>query len=200
MQPVLRKSLECGNESFPVSGTMNVSFRTGSLEPRNPQQSSTVPGSRNACHGCGQGNIAQESSQSLLLHHMSPDQGEQPAQEPRGRQVANSVSPGLPTSSRFSYDSLEQVPASAGHQPREASNVQGQRIARVCSRLFTIWTVEILSCLIASVCLAAILGILITHQGLPLPQWPLNITINALIAIFTAIFKMALMVPVAEGE
>lgn len=179
---------------------MNVSFRTNSLEPRNPQQSTTVPGSRNACHGCGQGSIAHGSSQSLLLHQMSPDQGEQPAQEPRGCQVANSVSPGLPTSSRFSYDSLEQVPASAGHQPREASNVQRQKIARVCSRLFIIWTVEILSCLIASLCLAAILGILITHQGLPLPQWPLNITINALIAVFTAIFKMALMVPVAEGE
>ncbi|KAK7744662.1 hypothetical protein SLS53_003550 [Cytospora paraplurivora] len=37
------------------------------------------------------------------------------------------------------------------------------------------------------------------HQGLPHPQWPYHITINALISVFTAIFKMALMTPIAEG-
>lgn len=179
---------------------MNTSFRAVSLESRISQQSSAVPGPEDACHGYGHGNIAQESSQGLLLHHMSLGQGDQPAQEPQGRQLASSFPSGMPTSSRCSYDSLEQSPTSTNYRTREASNLQGRKMSKVCSRLFTTWKMEILSCAIASLCLSAILGILITHKGLPLPQWPLNITINALIAVFTAIFKMALMMPVADGE
>lgn len=179
---------------------MNTSFKPFSLESRVPQRSNTVSISKNACHGHGQVNVAQEGSQSLLLHHMSPDQGDQPAQEPQERQLASSVSSRSTTPLRFSFDSLEQLPTSGDHRPRQESNVQGQKISNICSQWFSIWAMEILSSAIASLCLAAIFGILYTHQGLPLPQWPLNITINALIAVFTAIFKMALLVPVADGE
>lgn len=64
----------------------------------------------------------------------------------------------------------------------------------------SIWMMEIWSCIIAAACLAAIIAVLSTHQGLPLPQWPWHITINALVSVFTAIFKMALMTPIAEGK
>lgn len=179
---------------------MNASFRVVSMESRIPQQSSTVSGSKNACHGYGQGIIAQQSSQGLLPHHVSPGQGDQHTQGTQGRHLASSVSSRSPTPSRFSHDSLEQFSPSTDHQPREASNVRGQKILNNCSRWFTNWAMEILSCAIASLCLAAIFGILYTHQGLPLPRWPLDITINALAAVFTAIFKIAMMTPVANGE
>lgn len=178
---------------------MNTSFRADSLESRIPQQSSTVSGSTNT-HGYGQGSIAQESSEGLLLYHMSLDQADQPIQEHRGRQLASRVPFRSSTPIQSSYGSLKQFPTSADHQPREASNFRGCKISNICRRWFSNWAMEILSCVIASLCLAAIFGILFTHQGLPLPQWPLNITINALISVFTAIFKMALMVPIAEGE
>lgn len=105
-----------------------------------------------------------------------------------------------PTASRFSFDSLEQFPTPGDHLPREASKVRGQKLSNFCGRWFSNWAMDTMSCAIAFLCLGAIFGILYKHQGLPLPQWPLNITINALVAVFTAIFKMALLVPVADGE
>ena len=61
------------------------------------------------------------------------------------------------------------------------------------------WMVEVLSCLLASTALAAIIITLVVHQGKPLPQWPHLISINSLLAIFTVILKASLLLPVAEG-
>ncbi len=61
------------------------------------------------------------------------------------------------------------------------------------------WLPEVLSSLIAAIALMAIIVTLAVHQGKPLPQWPHSISINALIAVFTVIFKASLLMPVAEG-
>ena len=70
------------------------------------------------------------------------------------------------------------------------------RLMRVVSHP---WLPEILSSLIATLALVAIIIILAVHQGKPLPEWPHSISINALIAIFTVVFKASLLMPVAEG-
>ena len=62
------------------------------------------------------------------------------------------------------------------------------------------WLLEVTSLLVACVALTAIIVTLAVHQGRPLPQWPQLISINSLIAIFTAILKASLIMPVAEGE
>ena len=62
-----------------------------------------------------------------------------------------------------------------------------------------VWVVEITSLVVASAALAAIIILLAVHQDRPLPQWPRLISINSLIAIFTAILKAAIILPVAEG-
>lgn len=62
------------------------------------------------------------------------------------------------------------------------------------------WLLEVTSLLVAWVALTAIIVTLAVHQGRPLPQWPQLISINSLIAIFTAILKASLIMPVAEGE
>ncbi|ROV92902.1 hypothetical protein VSDG_06365 [Cytospora chrysosperma] len=41
--------------------------------------------------------------------------------------------------------------------------------------------------------------ILFKYQGLPSPTWPQEISLNALISVFTAFFKMSLIMPIAEG-
>ena len=61
------------------------------------------------------------------------------------------------------------------------------------------WLAEALSCCGAVVCLGAIVITLSMHQGKTLPQWPLNISINALLAVFTAILKATLALPLTEG-
>lgn len=102
-----------------------------------------------------------------------------------------------PNLSRFSYDSLEESPMHDGSRPPATLSHKSKYWHWLPS---CIWTTEILSCVIASFCLGAIVTTLCLHQGLPLPQWPLHITINALVSVFTAIFKMALTMPIAEGR
>jgi hypothetical protein len=62
------------------------------------------------------------------------------------------------------------------------------------------WIWELLSCCVALLCLLAIITVLAIHRDRPLPQWPRMISINSLIAIFTALMKAALIFPIAEGD
>ncbi|KAF3799379.1 hypothetical protein GCG54_00001421, partial [Colletotrichum gloeosporioides] len=56
-----------------------------------------------------------------------------------------------------------------------------------------------MSSLLALSCLLVIVIILSIYQGQPLPKWPKYLPINSLMAIFTAVFKASLIMPVAEG-
>jgi hypothetical protein len=70
---------------------------------------------------------------------------------------------------------------------------------RVLSLMADFWVWEILSCVLATICLLVIVAVLAVYQDRPLPQWPNYISINSLISIMTAIMKASLMIPVAEG-
>lgn len=65
--------------------------------------------------------------------------------------------------------------------------------------LWNVWWLEVSSSLLGLGCLLAIVIILSVHDERPLPNWPDLISINSLIAIFTAVFKAALILPIAEG-
>lgn len=62
-----------------------------------------------------------------------------------------------------------------------------------------LWLWESLSIAVATLAFTAIVTTLILRGDRPLPDWPSAITTNALIAIFTAIFKACLLMPIAEG-
>lgn len=62
-----------------------------------------------------------------------------------------------------------------------------------------IWHLEALSSLLALACLVAMAVILAIYQRKPLPEWPDLISINTLIAVFTAVFRASLILPIAEG-
>jgi hypothetical protein len=62
-----------------------------------------------------------------------------------------------------------------------------------------IWSIEIVSLVLALVAFVAIIITLFVHQNRPLPHWPSLISINTLIAIFTAIMRASMLLPVAEG-
>lgn len=76
---------------------------------------------------------------------------------------------------------------------------QEERFDRLRKAVSHPWLLEILSCLIAALALLATIVTLAVHEGRQLPQWPHLVSINALIAIFTTIFKASLLMPVAEG-
>jgi hypothetical protein len=62
------------------------------------------------------------------------------------------------------------------------------------------WWWELLSCVVSIACSAAIVGVLLYYDGKRQPQYLLpGITLNAYIAVFAAIAKAALILPVSEA-
>jgi hypothetical protein len=62
------------------------------------------------------------------------------------------------------------------------------------------WLLEIISWLLSALCMCTIIIILFFLQNKPLPShWPLNITLNAYIAILSRIASASLMLPVSEA-
>lgn len=95
----------------------------------------------------------------------------------------------------------ESLPSQEGavEQPwEEKRSVEQQHRSPVL--LWRTWYLEIMSSLLALSCLLVIVIILSIYQGQPLPKWPKYLSINSLMAIFTAVFKASLIMPVAEGK
>ena len=61
------------------------------------------------------------------------------------------------------------------------------------------WTSEVLSCTLAITALACLIATLKAFDGNVLTEMPLHISINTLIAIFTAVIKSSILLPVSEG-
>ncbi|PYH42146.1 DUF3176 domain-containing protein [Aspergillus saccharolyticus JOP 1030-1] len=61
------------------------------------------------------------------------------------------------------------------------------------------WMFEILSCGIAIGALVAIIVVLHTYDGQPMPDWPHGITLNALVSLLVTVMKAAMVYPITEG-
>jgi hypothetical protein len=66
--------------------------------------------------------------------------------------------------------------------------------------LYRVWRWEVISCLLSICSFIAIVAILASRDGQPIPHWPRLVTVNSLISSFTVVFKAALLLPVAEGK
>ncbi|EXF86189.1 hypothetical protein CFIO01_02248 [Colletotrichum fioriniae PJ7] len=90
------------------------------------------------------------------------------------------------------------------HLRQPKKNEQGtdkssQQATDTNQTIWQIWRLEMLSSLLAVGCVIAIIIILALHQSKPLPKWPGVMSVNTLIATFTAVYKASLIMPVAEG-
>ena len=61
------------------------------------------------------------------------------------------------------------------------------------------WRWELLSWLVSTICVGAIIIVLILYSEQPLLHWPLGITLNAYISVLAGLAKATLMLPVAEA-
>lgn len=111
--------------------------------------------------------------------------------------------------SNMSLRSLRSVSSNAldpGNAVLSASNATSQSTLKnvsawsFCLRFWRYgWNAEGFGCAIAALSLMAICIILRVHANKPLPGWPYGITINALIAIFTVVLKVGVVLPLSEG-
>lgn len=61
------------------------------------------------------------------------------------------------------------------------------------------WTWEVVALLLAIGAVASIIALLVRYNGRPLPSWPYEITLNALIAVLTTIANAAMAFPLSSG-
>lgn len=94
-------------------------------------------------------------------------------------------------------DNQEQQHVETHHEKDQDPSHQ-EKTYKSDKNLLRPWLWELLSIAAAALALVAIVIILALHGKRPLPKWPLSITINASIAVFTAIFKACLIMPIAE--
>lgn len=124
------------------------------------------------------------------------------------RSPSLSPSPSLAFDSHYSRESGGSAPTCTpinSQQPRNHQiRYQGQNPSKTHenhtsdNHVQQLWLWEISSLIIAILAFTAIVITLVLLRDRPLPKWPSAITINALIAVFTAILKACLMMPIAE--
>lgn len=73
----------------------------------------------------------------------------------------------------------------------------GRRWIKSISSKFWIW--ELGSLLLSTLCVVAILILMLQFDGQPIPSWGYGITINGVISVLAVIAKSALILPVAEA-
>ena len=61
------------------------------------------------------------------------------------------------------------------------------------------WVPEMLWCILSILCLIIVAVLLRVYDGRALPDWPLGITLNALVAFFVTSCHVAFLVPIMEG-
>lgn len=61
------------------------------------------------------------------------------------------------------------------------------------------WTWEVVALLLAVGAVASIIALLARYDGRPLPSWPYEITLNALIAVLTTIANASMAFPLSSG-
>lgn len=74
-----------------------------------------------------------------------------------------------------------------------------RRLFQVQSFLASVWAWEIANYCLSNLCLIVLVILLVTYRGQPVSNWSLYISINSLIAVFSAIMKASLMMGVSEG-
>ena len=99
--------------------------------------------------------------------------------------------PRKPVPSRVIY---AEMPPKVEPQP-----TQPYRPSRY-ARVFTNWWLwEIVSWLLSAAALVSIAIVLRVYDGKLLPRWPLGLTLNAFISLFSTLSRIAMIYPVAEA-
>ncbi|KAK7918398.1 hypothetical protein PG985_010272 [Apiospora marii] len=114
--------------------------------------------------------------------------------EPR----ATEPSPAPSQSDSAGTTGLEAIPknTATGSSTPSKGGARTRRLERTNEKY---WLTESGSCAVALGALAALVGILVQHDGQPLPDWKYGITLNALVSVLSSVLKAAAVLPLAGG-
>ncbi|KAL0944797.1 uncharacterized protein CTRU02_202684 [Colletotrichum truncatum] len=121
-----------------------------------------------------------------------------------------------PLAQNESRDDGVIVTDNTNHHPRSSTDTSAQEIVeekpsgnRPSSkgggfkastwRIIDGWWQEFLCCALGVAALVALVIVLSTFDGKPLPKWPSGITINAVVAFLSTVSRTAFIIPVTEG-
>lgn len=103
---------------------------------------------------------------------------------------------GFPLLSSTSPRPTPQSPSAASVSPSSSTQSGWHTIQRLWRNS---WAPEAFCLALTVVSLIAICVVLWKTQGKPRPQWPMGISVNALIAVFMVLLKAGISLPVSEG-
>lgn len=129
--------------------------------------------------------VTEETVEDVPLHLEAPPCAPQPPRTP-----SNRWSLGEPMSEKSQGQASSSMLSSLGRFTK-AKNIKWRKTGT--------WTFEIVSLLFAVAAVASIIAILAYYDGKPLPSWPYEITLNALIAVLTTVANAAMAVPLSSG-
>lgn len=113
---------------------------------------------------------------------------------------ASSLEPPSDETTDPAAEQVHDVAESTGYAPVASKpDAEDVSVAKPPPSTLRVWCLEVLSIFLAFSSLVSIILILSIHQGRPLPQWPSFVSVNSLVAVFSAMLKAALVMPVAEG-
>ncbi|KAL9616773.1 MAG: hypothetical protein Q9160_008398 [Pyrenula sp. 1 TL-2023] len=129
---------------------------------------------------------------SASTEHLRSNSG-QNSPSPSNTSSAYSRQQSVPTPTQPARPSSSLPTQTTPAAPPPPRSVRGPR------RVFRDWWLEIICVFVAIAAIAAIFGTLAPHAGQPLPRWPYNLSINALISIYIVVLKAAVLLIITQG-
>lgn len=97
-------------------------------------------------------------------------------------------------------DEMKDEMKGSGWHPKAVKRGCGSMWDKANTSWTDSWIAETLSCALAVIALACLIATLCYYQGRVLTTLPLKISLNTLVAVYSAVIKASLLMPVAEGK
>ena len=119
-------------------------------------------------------------------------------------EVRGSISPGPSIENQTQWSESASEHSSLREQkPRNEKTIDesddASSTAKTALPAVGSWNLEIISIVVSCASVAGIIGVLARFNGRSLPEWPLNITLNTLIALLATIANANLLPPIQSG-
>ncbi|KAJ3940715.1 uncharacterized protein N0V96_009729 [Colletotrichum fioriniae] len=122
-----------------------------------------------------------------------PESTARPSDEPRSTEIGRD----LPSKSTFASGETEYELVKTSSAEKTRNNMR--RPPRRRWQILKGWWPEIIWCLISVVCIIVLVTVLRSYDNQPLPNWPLGLTLNTVVAFISTFCRTSFVLPVVES-